>query len=264
MSDYKIDSLEVESTIIAPAATTSVAGLHSAGDKIKIDSVQSGATANSTDIVLLARANHTGTQSAATITGLATVATSGLKVDIALGNVDNTSDVNKPVSTAQQTALNLKADISAGVAFPEFVYSTTVVQSSVSIVHASVTELTSVSLVAGIYTFALVSLCQSTATTTGIGIRIGAGTAVLGITYGQWSISQGANGTAQEFQYNQLTALTNISSASVLAANTDFISRGMGSFNVTIAGTVAIQIRSETGTSVSIRPGSILLIKKVS
>lgn len=30
---------------------------------------------------------------------------------VGLGNVDNTSDVNKPVSTAQQTALNLKANI---------------------------------------------------------------------------------------------------------------------------------------------------------
>jgi hypothetical protein len=32
------------------------------------------------------------------------------KTMIGLGNVNNTSDVNKPVSTAQQTALNLKAD----------------------------------------------------------------------------------------------------------------------------------------------------------
>ena len=29
---------------------------------------------------------------------------------VGLGNVDNTSDVNKPVSTAMQTALNLKAN----------------------------------------------------------------------------------------------------------------------------------------------------------
>jgi len=35
------------------------------------------------------------------------------KSHISLGNVDNTSDANKPVSTAQQTALNLKADISS-------------------------------------------------------------------------------------------------------------------------------------------------------
>ena len=32
------------------------------------------------------------------------------KTDVGLSNVDNTSDVNKPVSTAQQTALNDKAD----------------------------------------------------------------------------------------------------------------------------------------------------------
>jgi hypothetical protein len=31
------------------------------------------------------------------------------KSDISLGNVDNTSDINKPISTATQTALDLKA-----------------------------------------------------------------------------------------------------------------------------------------------------------
>ena len=39
-------------------------------------------------------------------TGVVTVT----KGDVSLGNVDNTSDANKPVSTAQQTALNLKAN----------------------------------------------------------------------------------------------------------------------------------------------------------
>ncbi len=33
------------------------------------------------------------------------------KSNLGMGNVDNTSDANKPVSTAQQTALNLKADL---------------------------------------------------------------------------------------------------------------------------------------------------------
>lgn len=35
------------------------------------------------------------------------------KSEVGLGNVDNTSDVNKPVSTAQQTALNLKANLAS-------------------------------------------------------------------------------------------------------------------------------------------------------
>lgn len=37
------------------------------------------------------------------------------KTDVGLANVDNTSDANKPVSTPQQTALDLKADDSAVV-----------------------------------------------------------------------------------------------------------------------------------------------------
>lgn len=36
------------------------------------------------------------------------------KTDVGLGNVDNTSDLNKPISTATQTALNNKADLVGG------------------------------------------------------------------------------------------------------------------------------------------------------
>lgn len=36
-----------------------------------------------------------------------------VKADVGLANVDNTSDVNKPVSTVQQTALNLKANLAS-------------------------------------------------------------------------------------------------------------------------------------------------------
>jgi hypothetical protein len=43
----------------------------------------------------------------------AKAALSLVKGDVGLGNLDNTSDANKPVSTAQQTALNLKADLAS-------------------------------------------------------------------------------------------------------------------------------------------------------
>lgn len=56
-------------------ATTSVAGFMSASDKTKLDGVASGATANSSDAVLLARANHTGTQALATISDVTITAT---------------------------------------------------------------------------------------------------------------------------------------------------------------------------------------------
>jgi hypothetical protein len=50
-----------------PAATASDAGVLTASDKTKLDGIQAGATANSSDATLLNRANHTGTQAASTI-----------------------------------------------------------------------------------------------------------------------------------------------------------------------------------------------------
>ena len=69
------------------AATTSAAGSMSSADKTKLDGIATGATANSSDATLLARANHTGTQAAGTITGLAAIATSGSASDLGSGTV---------------------------------------------------------------------------------------------------------------------------------------------------------------------------------
>lgn len=41
------------------------------------------------------------------------VSVANLKTDLSLDNVDNTSDANKPVSTAQQTALDLKSNLAS-------------------------------------------------------------------------------------------------------------------------------------------------------
>jgi hypothetical protein len=62
-------------------------------DKTKLDGISPGAQVNAVTSV-------------ATKTGAVTL----VKADVGLGNVDNTSDASKPVSTAQQTALNLKSD----------------------------------------------------------------------------------------------------------------------------------------------------------
>jgi len=72
------------------------------------------------------RSNHTGSQTASTISDFNSAADSRVnlhadltnnphgvsKSQVGLGNVDNTSDVNKPVSIAQQAALDLKYDAS--------------------------------------------------------------------------------------------------------------------------------------------------------
>jgi hypothetical protein len=65
-------------------------------DVTKLAGIESGAQVNTVNSV-------------AGKTGNVTLA----KADVGLSNVDNTSDANKPVSTAQQTALDLKANLAS-------------------------------------------------------------------------------------------------------------------------------------------------------
>lgn len=98
----KIDTIEIETSIIAPVATTGVDGLMSATDKTKVDSVASGATANSSDATLLNRANHTGTQIASTISDfseavddrVAALLTAGTNITLTYDDTANTLTID--------------------------------------------------------------------------------------------------------------------------------------------------------------------------
>ena len=78
-------------------ATATNNGLMSSSDFSKLAGIAAGAQVNTVTSV----AGRTG---AVTLT----------KTDVGLGNVDNTSDANKPISTATQAALDLKVDIVDG------------------------------------------------------------------------------------------------------------------------------------------------------
>lgn len=80
---------------VIPTATSSIAGTLSAADKAKLDGVSVGAQVNAVTSV-------------ASRTGAVVLA----KADVGLANADNTADSVKPVSTPQQAALNLKANLS--------------------------------------------------------------------------------------------------------------------------------------------------------
>jgi len=150
--------------------------------------------------------------------------------------------------------------------FLEYVYTVTANQTSTSNVYANVTQLTTTSLPIGTYTFNCYSICQSTAVATGVGLRLsssGVGAAVLGTVFAKWDISLGVDGTDKDFQYNQITPTDNVSSTAARAANVNFLATGTGIFTITTAGTVSVQLRSETANAVSIRAGSIFFIKKV-
>jgi hypothetical protein len=152
-----ISDTGTDATLVA--ATGSAAGVLTAADKTKLDGIATGATANSTDAQLRDRSTHTGTQTASTISDFTTAADARItaatgttiqpldsdltaiaalsptnddiiqrkagawtnrtpaqvktdlaltKADVGLANVDDTSDANKSISTATQTALDTK------------------------------------------------------------------------------------------------------------------------------------------------------------
>jgi len=140
---------------------------------------------------------------------------------------------------------------------------TTIVQSVASVTPTTITELTSVSLATGFYELTAHLLWQSTSTLTGVGFRVQQVTAALGIIHLNWAIAQAANGTDRNFEYQQVLSADDIFAIAALTANANFTAKGFGIIEVTTAGTIAIQLRSEGGTSVSIRPGSIMILKKV-
>jgi hypothetical protein len=146
----------------------------------------------------------------------------------------------------------------------EFFYSITGAnQTKNNATYSNVTELVSESLPIGTYIFNCYAVCQSTATAVGIGLRIGANTAVLGSTFGKWSITQAASGVGSNYEYDQTSATTNISSTAANTANADFLITGQGVFNITTLGSIAVQIRAENNNNVSIRTGSVLFLKRV-
>ena len=98
---------------VSVAVGTTTTG--SAGSSASV--VNSGApTALVLDFIIpQGAAGPQGPAGSALVTSVAgkTGAVALVKGDVSLGNVDNTSDANKPVSTAQLTALNLKQNLAA-------------------------------------------------------------------------------------------------------------------------------------------------------
>ncbi len=135
---------------------------------------------------------------------------------------------------------------------------------SSSSTYAPIAGLTTASLPIGTYKFKVIGPFQSASVSVGIGLRLNQVTAVIGTVSAKWLCSQSANGTASNFQYDQLSTTTNVTSSAVQVANTNVLVAGEGVFSIKTAGTVAIELRSRTaGTVVTLQPNTYLIIEKI-
>lgn len=143
-------------------------------------------------------------------------------------------------------------------------YFTSVAAATTLTTYESIEELTTVSLPVGLYMFWFYGTMQSSATNTGVGVRIAPVTATVTVVSAKWNIPQGSAGVSHDFEYDQLSDTTNTTSASSASANADFAVNGMGVFRVTVAGTVAIQTRTETsGQTATLQPDAVFVLELV-
>lgn len=129
---------EIVRSQVQPVTPEGIGAATAAQGALAATAVQPGAIAafetttqlNGRDTANRDRENHTGTQAANTIADFAAAAAAAAPVqsvaaktgavtltkgDVGLANVDNTSDVAKPISTATQTALDSKAGLASTV-----------------------------------------------------------------------------------------------------------------------------------------------------
>lgn len=145
-----------------------------------------------------------------------------------------------------------------------FSYVTTINQVNSAATYANVSQLVTANLPAGLYRMVFFALMQTGSTTSGTGVRVAPSTASITTIGIKWFISQAVNTTSANFQYEQKATADNLTSASAAAANTNFTVSGEGVFRISVAGSVAIQIRPENaGTACTIRPDAIFLLEKI-
>lgn len=162
---YRQEAQQIgRNTLTITSATTSQAGLMSSSDKTKLDGLkdQAGITSdiNAVQTNLKTHINNKSNPHKVT------------KNQVGLGNVDNTSDANKPISTATQTALNGKFSATDGNALkqrvdniPELVATDITVDSDNDSVNISLDK---TSIVDGTLSGTTININSATASKAGI------------------------------------------------------------------------------------------------
>lgn len=183
-------------TLTITSATTSQAGLMSSSDKTKLDGLkdQAGITSD-IDAVQTNLETHINNKSNPHEVN---------KAQVGLGNVDNTSDANKPISNATQTALNGKFSATDGNALkqrvahiPELVATDITVASDKDSVHISLDK---TSIVDGTLSGTTININSATASKAGILVPTDKSKIDKIITNGNGTKYLSDNGTYKEVQ----------------------------------------------------------------
>lgn len=179
-----------------------------------------------------------------------------LLVDLDFDGVARTINALDPINDQDYVTVNW---------FKSLIKRMTISQATTSITFANLSELTSISLPVGNYSFTALIKVQSVLAATGYGIRLGVGSATLSNLMAAWQLPSNPDYTTTHFNsYAQRAVADNNINGTIGAGNTDYLAIGNGFFSVTAAGTVAVQVRSEIALSaVTFGVGSCFKIERL-
>lgn len=221
---YRQEAQQVgRNTLTITSATISQAGLMSSSDKTKLDGLkdQAGITSD-IDAVQTNLETHINNKSNPhEVT----------KDQVGLGNVDNTSDANKPISTATQTALNGKFSATDGNALkqrvdniPELVATDITVDSDNDSVNISLDK---TSIVDGTLSGTTININSATASKAGILVPTDKSKIDKIITNGNGTKYLSDNGTYKEVQGGSADIYGKVINADSGTISNDLIGKGL-------------------------------------
>lgn len=282
---YEVDADPSIGGLAAPSGSLSVmtdgSGIFQKGEGDDFDWIRDYSNSQIDTLITQAkdRANHTGTQLAATISDFTEAAQDAVgnalldsaNIDFVYPDVSNQitadlTDTGVVAGTYSSVTVDAKGRVTEGSntgTVVKYSYFTNAVNSSTSTTYATIAQLTSESIPIGLYKITFLGKVRTAATNSGLGLRLAQGTATISDIAIKWRIPQGANGTAQSFIYDQTATTNNITSASIATSNTDYVAIGEGYIRITTEGTVAVQFRSETTTAATLQANAALILELV-
>jgi hypothetical protein len=255
-----LSNVDNTSDVNKPISSATQVALNAKYDASNPNGYETPAQLNTRDTNNRARANHTGTQLASTISDLASSVRSTVLTGFTATNQNPVTSLDTVLIAIGK--LQGQLDLMFNVTEQEGMLGIDYTNSSNTTI-VSVPELGFVVNTGSKYYVRLIARFRTAATATGFAVTLGTSNGATGTLAAHAEITQAADATSAAY-HGAITSLADfVTSTAVPAANTDYIAHIEGTFICTNGGSIVPQFRSEVnGSTATFASGSYIFAKE--